>query len=241
MKTLVKNFKAESFTMILLWVTFSLFSQNEAVQRKKYLCGGIGHLNFSAEQLNISGLNTALNSEYYNTVNPYSVSFGGGGHYVFGRIMVGGGGAWLMNSRTQNNNNTVKLKGGYGYFSLGYLLLKNKRSLLYPGLGIGGGGYDILITKKNARNDFRQQLNSPEGMAGIEASGWLMSAQLTYKLFLSKNTTEGFCIGLRAGYRYSPYNWHTSLNNTVLANSPTLNMNGLYVSLLLGGGSVFNQ
>lgn len=202
------------------------------------LYGGFGHLNFSAEQLNLGGLNASLSSGSYGSIQPYTSSFGGGGSFAIHNFLIGGGGAWLMHSNAQSPENDLNLKGGYGYFSFGYIVHSGKRSILYPAIGLGGGGYDITISRKNTKEDFSQQLNSPQGMIALEAGGWLGTAQISYQYFFSKNATEGFFIGVKAGYRYSPYNWHTTMNNTDISNAPKINMNGFYVTLILGGGSL---
>src|SRR5688572_13761088 len=150
-------------TLLLVMLLFGaqcIRSQDE--QKCRNLSGGIGHLNFSGEQINIGNLNSVLSANNYNTIHPITSSFGGGGLFSLRNFLFGGGGAWLMNSKTANPVNDVKLKGGYGYFNFGYLVYSGKRSLFYPTLGIGGGGYTILVKQKNtSANDFEQQLNNP--------------------------------------------------------------------------------
>jgi hypothetical protein len=235
MKTITRNF----FSLLLITVcTQALLSQTETTNKCLKRSGGIGHLNFSAEQLNIGSLNSALSANNYGTLNPYTSSFGGGGLFSVNNMLFGGGGAWLMNTSTANSFNSVNLKGGYGCFNIGYLFSAGKRSLFYPTLGIGGGGYTIFVGQKNASSaDFEQQLNTPNGMISIEAGGWMTTFQLNYQYFFSRST-EGFFIGLSAGYKYSPYAWSSAMNNSKLSNAPEINMNGFFVRLCLGGGSI---
>lgn len=240
MKTIINNQLFNAFLLLLL-LSLRLGAQTENAQGPKNLYGGFGHLNFSGEQLNLGDLNTSLSANGYGKISPYTGSFGGGGAFVIHNFVIGGGGAWLMNTSTQNGTNTFNIKGGYGHFNFGYVAYTGKRSLLYPTLGIGGGGYNILISQKNPKEDFPQQLNTPQGTMNLGAGGWMATVQLSYQYFFNKNTTEGFCIGIKAGYKYSPYNWRTTmLNNSSIGNSPSMNMNGVYITLFLGGGSVLS-
>ena len=224
---------------ILLLCVNPVFSQQETTEHKqKKLYGGFGHLNFSGEQLNLSGINQALLVNNYRSISLYSSSFGGGGSFAFNNFLVGGGGSWLMHSKTQNTENSVNLKGGYGYFSFGYIVHSTKRALLYPTISVGGGGYTIIVSKNNQQNDFSQQLNSPSGMITLDAGGWMTALQLTYLHFFGKKSLEGYFVGFKAGYKYSPYNWKTKMYTTSLAGSPKINMNGLYLTLIIGGGSI---
>jgi hypothetical protein len=228
--------------LLLAVLLFSLkpsAAQTEsAIPKNKALYGGIGHLTFSEEQLNLKGLNKTLTQNGYGTLNNYSQSFGGGGSFVIKNIVLGGGGAWLKNIGTQNSINSVSLKGGYGYFSMGYIAFGGRQSLLFPQLGIGGGGYTMQIQNKRTSIDFSQQLNSPAGVTIIETGGWMANLELTYLYFLNRNAKEGFCFGIKAGYKYAPNNWTAKDNGVALANSPKINMNGFFVSVLFGGGSV---
>jgi len=244
----MKKFFKLSYTKIIFFAFFAntilltvASAQTEPSDKSpKKINGGFAHLNFSGEQLNLANLNSLLSFNNYGAISSTNFSFGGSGAYVINNFIAGGGGAWLTNSKTGNSSNSLDLKGGYGYFNFGYVVRSNKHSLLYPTVGIGGGGYTILVNKNNQQNDFSQQLKSPSGMISLDAGGWMTTIQLTYQYYLSKKTLEGFCIGIKAGYKYSPYNWSTKMNNTTLANSPKINMNGFYLTIILGGGGTFN-
>ena len=200
--------------------------------------GGFGYFSFAGEQLNFDGLNKTMSANGYSKINNKSGSFGGGGYFMFNNFMIGGSGASLMNTQTSSSSNSLSLKGGYGFCNIGYMVYSGKRSLLYPAIGVGGGGYDIALSKNNFQGDFTQQLNAPTGMLTAKAGGWMLNAQLTYQHFLSKSVSGGWFIGLKAGYRFAPTDWNITVNNNTLNNSPKINMNGAYISILLGGGGL---
>jgi len=159
---------------------------------------------------------------------------------VFKNFIVSGDGAGLQGMSSKNENTACNLEGGYGQFNLGYIVYSGKRSILYPTVGIGGGGYTVEMTKLGSgmSSNFNQQLQTPSGMFKVTAGGWMLNGQITYQYFLHPETTQGFFIGLREGYRYSPKNWEMKMNNAGLTNAPKINMNGFYASIIIGGGGI---
>lgn len=222
-------------TMILM--SSHMWSQSEKPNSNK-LYGGFGHFICSAEQLNLGNLNNSLSADGYGTLNKLSTSFGGGGNFCVRNFLLGGGGAWLAGERTHNTNNALELKGGYGYFNIGFVAYAGKRSILYPKLAIGGGGYDITVSKINISDDFSKQLSNPGEMATISSGGWFTSFDVCYQIFLSENNMAGYCVGIKAGYRFSPGGWQTRINKTELTNAPKINLNGLSFGIILGGGAL---
>lgn len=220
--------------------SFMALAQEPATCRKS-LWGGFGYFALSGEQINIGELNTSLAANGYGQFNSNVVSLGGGGGFMTHKVFIGGGGAWLLGSANKNGGNSAGLRGGYGQFNVGYVVWSGKRSLLYPCLGIGGGGYDITVTKANVTSDFNQQLNAPAGMTTVQSGGLILSGQLSYQFFFNKEALQGFCLGIKAGYKFSPASWKTSINDTELSNAPNINMNGLFVTIYLGGGSLLNN
>jgi hypothetical protein len=228
-----------TFHSLLLLILFSTMATAQTEVKSNKSCGGFGYFSFSGEQLHLTDLNHSLTANGYSSFNTIGTSYGGGGYFVINNFMIGGGGSWLADSRRKNPGSSQHLKGGYGCFSIGYLIYSGKRSLFYPTIGLGGGGYDMIVSKNSSSPDFTQQLNTPSGTLSANAGGWMSNIQLNYQCFFSKAGTEGFFIGLRAGYKYSPYDWSVGIDNNKLNNAPGINMNGFYASIILGGGSVF--
>lgn len=213
----------------------------DSLSKKTRLNGGFGHFNFSLEQLNLDKMNSTLSANGFEKLNPLTFSYGGGGAFCVSNFVIGGGGAWLAGSRVRNTDRSLNIKGGYGYFSLGYILFSGRRYVLYPSLGIGGGGYSMIISKKDTLHGFSEQLNSPSGMVTADAGGWMTNVQLSYQYFFNNAGTQGFFIGIRAGYKYSPSGWKISVNDNELSGAPTMNMNGFYATIILGGGSLMSN
>lgn len=221
----------------LILITAPVGAQEENATSKK-LWGGFGYFAFSEEQINIDNLNASLSANDYNQLNTLTSSYGGGGAFVIHNLVIGGNGAWLFGSGAMKSGNETNLSGGYGFFNMGYVVYENKHNVLYPTLGIGGGGYDLSFSKAGSSIDFNQQLTTPSGMITAKAGGFITNIQISYQHFFNKNAMQGFYIGFKAGYKYSPGTWNISINDQQLSNSPKVNMNGFFLTLYLGGGSL---
>jgi len=237
MKTIF-TLKKLGIALTALAITTNIFSQENAARKSVKLNGGFGHGSFTIQQININGLNNLLTAQGYGKINPYQMSWGGGGNFAIKNFLIGGEGAGFVGSRVSNNSNSIDFTGGYGHFNFGYIIYSGKRSVLYPMLGIGGGGFSILVNQKNQNNNFEDQINSPAGGVIMDAGGLLLNAQIAYQYFICGHEKEGFFIGLKTGYRYSPGQWKMSVNGNELNNAPRINMNGFYATIILGGGSL---
>jgi hypothetical protein len=201
-------------------------------------CGGFGYFTFSSEMINTSELNHSLEQSGYAAFGPSMPSWGGGGMFVIHNFMIGGQGAGYFGQQRSSDISTADLRGGYGQASIGYLFRTTKRSVLFPVIGIGGGGMTLNTGPNSSPGDFSQQLKSPSGTLSASAGGWFLTAELTFNHFFLASELQGFFIGARAGYRYSPESWKFTNNGNAYGNSPGINMNGLYLTLLIGGGGI---
>lgn len=202
------------------------------------LYGGFGYYAVSAEQIQVNDLNRSLAANGYGQFPAQVASMGGGGGFMIRNFFIGGGGAWLMGADRSVNGNRSSLRGGYGLFHLGYALHAGKHQVLYPCLGIGGGGFDLGFTRYNFSSDFNEQVGAPIGTTTIRAGGLMLSAQVAWQYFFCRDAMQGFCVGVKAGYKYAPSAWNFSVNETALSNAPDVNMNGVFLTLFIGGGSL---
>jgi hypothetical protein len=211
--------------------------QSEPNTKMKRHYGGFGYFNLSAETAAFSELNAILAKAGYEKINNISHAFGGGGFFVLKNFMIGGGGNWIPSTRTHNTDNTTIMSGGYGFTSFGYLFRLPGRLFVFPGIGLGGGGYSLLINPDRKPLNFDEQVSDPSGMLFLESGGWMLNISLTCQRFL-KRSSEGFFVALKAGYKYSPSLWEFRMYDRAITNSPRINMNGITLSLIFGGGAI---
>jgi hypothetical protein len=227
--------------IILMSLAYTTRAQEQTAKTKRQILnGGFGHFTFSGQQLNLNNLNGMLNTLGYSNLSNNYASFGGGGGFVINNFFIGGEGGSLATSNSSNQNSTLSFKAGCGYFNFGYMLHSTKRSVFYPIVGIGGGGYTMDVKLKNVNPNFQDQLNTPNSGASLQGGGLMINSQLCYQYFFAGHEKEGFFLGIKAGYRYCPTTWKMTVNSAQVSNAPGLNMNGVYVSIILGGGSLIH-
>lgn len=104
-------------------------------------------------------------------------SAGGGGHSITNRWILGGEGHSCFGSDNA---------GGYGFFNLGYLLLREDFILVYPLIGLGGGAMTSAI--------------------GSEVSKCaLLNPAVCADFLIPVKNRSGILLGLRGGYTFTVY------------------------------------
>jgi hypothetical protein len=219
-------------------MNIELLHAQKTETKKMKVNGGIGYMNFTQNFFDYNSLNTSLKLNGYSQVENLVPAFGGGGFAVINNFVIGGEGSSLFDLQSVSSNANAGLSGGYGVCNIGYVIYSAKRSVVYPVIGIGGGGYDLKITRTNGSKDFNQQLTTPGGVAKMGSGGGLINAQINYNFFFNSKNREGFMLGFNAGYHYSLGSWKMKMDKTYISNAPNLNMDGFYFSITLGGGSL---
>ncbi len=127
---------------------------------------------------------------------PVTVSFGSGtgGYGSIHRWIIGGEGNYFS-AEQKENGKTTSMNGGWGFLFAGYVLSKGK-VLVYPSLGIGGGGAAVhLIT--NAGNNTLGDLLATEGNStSISMGSFLVNTAISLEYPIGNQ----FDIGLKASY-----------------------------------------
>ncbi len=215
------------------------YTQNKE-KVKNQIYGGFGYMSYSGAYLNQASFNSAISAKNYTTLNPFQHGFGGGGGFCINNIYLGGEGGGFVKNKLFNQTNNMTIESGYGFFNLGYVYSIKKRSFITPLIGIGTGGYVINIKDKTSISSFEDQISRPSNVSEMECGGLLLQAKFAYQYFISANHSSGLFFGIMAGYRYNPANWTMKINNQAV-NGPQLNMNGIHLSIILGGGSLTNK
>jgi hypothetical protein len=217
---------------LALAVTTNAFSQNEGNET----FGGAGYFGFRINNYNLSGINSSLQSNNIPTLNEAFFGYGGGGLAYIGRLVIGGEGYGFQTPEKNNGAYRSNFSGGIGFFDVGYVVLNNRRCLLYPIVGFGGGTYTINIYDP-ANTDFTTLLSNPRRGTQLRTEQFILDLGLQTNLFIFN--TKFFSVGLKGGYQLAPVktNWNDA--NGTLANGPEFDANALYgqINLTFGGFS----
>lgn len=199
--------------------------------------GGGGYFAIGTHLTNLGSLNERLSEAGYPTFASEMISIGGGGYGVAGgRLLLGGEGYGLLSANKGYQGRNVSVGGGYGLFTLGYLLRPEQHLRVYPQVGIGGGGLMLEIGNTGAE-DFDDVLNNPNRSATLEKGSLLLSLGVGVEYQFSEPGDEsGFQIGLRAGYLLAPYDTSWEIGESSLSSGPDATIGGPFLRLTIGGG-----
>ncbi len=200
--------------------------------------GGMGYFMVGNSILDMSALNSKLQSKGYPTFSNNFISLGGGGHGIVGKFTVGGEGHGFLGDEVSRENYTVSIGGGYGFFNLGYILYQGKSIIIYPIIGFGGGALTLGVIDRSSSSSFDDALDNPKGKSELTTGGFLMNLALSsdYLFSFSSDKIGGMLIGIRIGYVFSPLKSGWEMNGKDIS-GPNVNFSGPYVKLLIGGGN----
>jgi len=198
--------------------------------------GGGGFFAIGVNSIDLGPLNSRLSGAGYPTFPSELFAIGGGGYgVVAGTLLLGGEGYGLIAPSRGFEGREVSVGGGYGLFTIGYRFRPTNQVVVYPQVGIGGGGMMLEIGSTGA-DSFDDVLDDPNREASLEKGSLLVSLGVGAEYqFATSGEPGGFQIGLRAGYLLSPYESDWSLGEDRLSGSPDASFGGPYVRLTIGG------
>jgi hypothetical protein len=205
---------------------------------------GRGYFMIGGNQLDMDDLNRRLMANGFTRFSDDYISLGGGGHAIVNeRIIIGGEGHALLgrtkSSTVVNVDYGSKLSAGYGFFDLGYVVLRSGGFDAYPLLGIGGGGISMNFVESEV-GSFDDVLQNPS--RGSKLSTWDLLVSVgfgmdhLYVLGGNEQGEGGLVLGLRAGYIFSPFEGDWKFEGETLPGGPDFGITGPYIRLMIGGG-----
>jgi hypothetical protein len=238
----LKNVRNMLKAAMIIALVFAFGSQLLAQEKKsRKLSGGMGYFMTGYSLNDYSGINSLLKTNGYPEMKEGGVAFGGGGHFINNNVIIGGEGNGLTGSLTKNSTYQVKSSTGYGFFNMGYMLVHKNKFLMYPMMGLGGGGTTIAITLlEDAPATFQYLLEDPGRESYINTGGFLMNFSLNANLIVlgggSDKGTGGLMAGIRLGYILDPATNSWKFNENKLSGSPDSGLSGFYFRITIGGG-----
>ena len=192
-----------------------------------------------AQGMDIGELNTRLKTNGYETFGKTFATFGFGSYGIKGRYLIGGEGNMVIGG---NKSATIGadlfktyLNGGYGLLRFGYIVARRGGLIVYPTLGIGGGGLGFGIERKETVS-FDSILQNPRrnSILGVGFFLFDLGAGVDNLVIMNRREDEarGMAFGIRAGYLFAPYrsDWGDVLDG------PDIGIQGAYVRLTIGVG-----
>jgi hypothetical protein len=221
------------------------FSQAQEANTNLYTRGVKGYFMAGANIFDLDELNATLRRSSYPAFSDNLFSFGGGGHLIINRLLIGGEGHGLLTKEKSvvlaNRLYKSSLEISYGFVTAGYQVIANGGFSFYPLLGIGGGIISMKIHEKTPAS-FDEILANPGRNATLTMAGFLVHASLggDYFFVVDQDAGErrGLIVGFRAGYNFAPLKSDWQLDEFEIAGGPDIDVTGPYVRLLIGGGEL---
>ena len=216
-------------------------SAQDTSPKKSKVYGGMGYFYSGVSFADLDALNTMLMENGMPELGNTSVSFGGGGQGIIGNFILGGEGHGIVGESGLNQTYRVSYGGGYGLFNIGYVVYAKPAVLIYPMLGIGGGGQSVTITNRSTLPvSFSDLLEDPKHQSVLTKGSFLIDLSVNSNIFIFGNTggnsSGGFLVGLRAGYLLELSNARWYIDDQELVGGPDSGMSGPYIRLVIGGG-----
>ncbi len=191
--------------------------------------GGFGYWMVGYGQGDLGEVASYLRDAGYPVPQRGGYLSGGEGYALIGNLVIGGGGFGLTlqgaTSPGYNSGATI----GSGYFSFGYAIFNAHNLLVFPSLGIGGGGITVKVREAKG-GSFSDLLRDPPVNLTLENGGPFIKGGLTvayrYAFFL---------IGLNLGAGYTLGSvWE--VNGNTSTGYPTYRQPVFWGTLVIGGG-----
>jgi len=236
--------KIVAFSALLTLMGFLLVTNaesQEAISKVKK-AEARGYFMFGGSTIDIDALNSRLENKGYSGLSDDFVSFGGGGHVIMDRVILGVEGHWLggeeEESTIASGHFKTSLSGAYGFFNLGYLIYSKNDLNVYPLLGLGGGGMWLKIGPYS----FDDILENPRRGAELSTGGFLFNLALgtdyLMKLWKDEKGEGGLVFGLRLGYTLAPIENGWEMDGISLSGDPQIAITGPYIRFMIGGGGI---
>ena len=202
------------------------------------LTAGRGYFQVGYTALDLDALNQTLRAEGISEFEEGFYTLGGGGHVERDRFLIGGEGHAMLEQSETSGGFKRRLSGGYGFFDLGYLVVRTDRVRVFAlgGMGVGGVG---LTAEERSVASFEEVLEEPRRGSTLSTGGFLFQlaagADHIFRFRDNPNSSSGMAVGLRAGYVFSPGEGEWRVNGSDAAGGPETGTGGFYVRFSVGG------
>lgn len=180
-------------------------------------------------------LNDRLSANGYPTFSTELLSIGGGRYRVVAdRLILGAELTGLLTPNQGFQGRDVFVGGGYGLFSLGYLIRPTPQIRAYPLTGLGAGGLLLNIGDDGASN-FDNVLADPNRSATLSKGSVLVSLGAGLEYQFGHPSGGGVRLGLQGGYLLSVLGSDWQLDQDRLSGGPGATVEGPFLRLTIGG------
>ncbi len=175
---------------------------------------------------NYDNLNNRLKSLGIKEVKKTILPFGIGLSFRFNKIIVG----YDLGIMSGENSS-----GGYGNGYISTNILKTKKCIFSPQIGIGGQNLIVRIPTQSSSNNFNSYFTTSANQVEIINKNIVLDFAMAFKLQIKNRDT--YAPLFRLGYKYGLNESNWEIRNGISNNSPNDRNSNFYIQLRVGFGN----
>ncbi len=151
--------------------------------------------------------------------------------------------AFYQAPRTADGFESI-MSGGLGVVKIGYAFINKPAVVLFPFLGIGGGGFRYRRYPTEPV-EFNDALSGNMGSVNLHYAAFVLRVALQgeYRLWKERKNghTGGMIIGVQAGYTFPVAKGKWKIEETEVVGGPAIHFSGPFLTIIFGGGGIHQK
>lgn len=204
-----------------------------------------GAVTLGWQNTSLTDLNSTLTPRGYQSVPENIFTLGGVAQVTVSRVVLGLEGTWLWGAGREANIGGNTIKNSFSAFRgvgiLGYLIYTSERLDIFPFIGGGLAGYNLVMTN-TAGDSFGNIVTTGQRGAVLTSISLLFTtgAQMTYRVpfHIADKGVFGLALGVKAGYDFGfvQSNWVSGGVNDLapVSGGPKTLLAGPYAQAIIG-------
>lgn len=198
---------------------------------------GRGYLLIGARDFQLAGLNTGLKAAGYGPFHAPALIVGGGGYALRADGLLIGGEGFIVNPKTTSEpGSRAEMRGAFGFFDLGYVLVRTDSHRFSLLAGLGGGSLTLIAGR--GTGTWPEIVGHRDHSAHLTKSGALarlgILAETTIPWSGNDKALGGLRLGLRLGWHFALDDRDWESEGLTVPGGPRLSLAGPSASLVIG-------
>jgi hypothetical protein len=229
---LVSGLSRQCRSWVATSLSLALFSTALAAQDS-----GRGYFQAGLHWLELDALNDRLTFYGIPSFDDHFLTLGGGGHVEIDRLLLGAEGHGLLGQTESSPGFSHELSGGYGFFNVGGVIIRDNDFRVFGLVGLGGGGFELETTER-ALLTWDDVMANPRRGAELTVGGVMLQTAFGADYIADVDETFGLAgvsVGVRIGFTYQPETDNWEMEGLDTPGGPEVAITGFYARLSVGG------